>query len=134
LWDKNFLQSLGITDGHPEFKQSKKYIPLGIWAGAWLNPDGTTTIGHSFVNINSDIFIDNTRNYMPMPSVDAYNFKEFIPIQRIQSSREIIKVWEKYPELKPPLDLTKQWVKTRIMPKELENILFKMSGTQSQWY
>jgi len=138
LWDEKFFDSIGITDEviidnrSYGVEEENKYASLGIMTWAWLNPDGSTVICHSLINFGNGQIIENDGNGIIMPLVDVYNYKENIPENSIVEFKSIFQIYLQYPELKP-LDLSKEWVRTKIMPEEMQNKLFGVAPISSKW-
>jgi len=141
LWDEGLFRELGFTEQvwneNKMFGVSKEYknASIGIISWAILNPDGSTTIGHTLKSIDASDILDGSlvnKVYL-FPLLDIVDYQEFIPHLMIQDQREIMKIWELHPELKPTEELTKEWVETGIMPKELENKLFGVGTVYCEW-
>ena len=138
LWDEKLFKSLGITDqvllenAKYGVKKENKFAKLGIVSWAWLNPDRPTTIGHTLVDLGSTSIINNEKDRILMPLIDAYNSIEYLPNSTIDDTKILLKIYSLYPDLKP-LELSKKWVSIKIMPEELQFKLFGRAPISSSW-
>ena len=135
LWDEELFESIGITDKVIEenYKsKDDKFAKLGIMSWAYLNPDKSTVIGHSIVNLLNSGILRRDDNLIECPLVDVYNYEIYKPNSIITDIKSIVEIYSKFPDLKP-LELSKKWINSKIMPKEIENKLFGIGGYAQSW-
>ena len=152
LWDEKLLDEFGrdlissdLNQRYDEYHTSN----LGIVAWAWLNPDRTTVIGHSLVDLTDfgEFYIDEQirvkEGYKKILDADMIWYPScFSSVTDLKRPKEIFRtpalalahIYTKYPESSPK-ELCKKWISTKIMPKELSTKLFGFtSAIQSGWW
>lgn len=125
LEDKDLFNSLSFSD--ESVFGSKK---LGIMSWAWLNPDKSTVIVHSLINLRNANLLDGD-DFFEYPGVD-FNIYDEIDPSTVDEIKSIMKIYSVNPELKP-LELAKEWASTKNMPKEMELKLLGGSYYTQAW-
>jgi len=115
-----------------------------FWIVSWayLNPDRSIGIGHSFLDmtrLNQDIeYIKKSRNsdfqFLPgLEHVELTRYEKDLDMDFYVTHVFLEDLYQKYPELKPLSSDTDKWVNTGQMPEELEKVLFTYQAHLEAW-
>jgi len=119
-----------------------------FWLVTWVyyNPDGSTSLGHSLIEIFDYVNLVNNLNnfpsypnlpylaYKPAPEFNYYDINiDDLNINKI-NSLVVHQIYENYPDLKPDNEEIKDWVSSKSMPKDLQTKLFGLATSIQQLY
>ena len=142
LDDPEFFKSIGFD---PEMYNEKK---LPFWLVTWAvhNEDGTTTLGHSLMDvINYSSSLEKVKRYnkpFSLPEDDLFLPQPIYKYHDLEIKEGMMGkvtdlapylIYQMYPELQPDEELVDSWIKTRQMPEDLEGEIFGWYDYPSTW-
>ena len=136
FYDKDILSEMLEIKNHPFLQHcvnDYKSSYFGIMAWAWLNPNGTTAIGHSlfeFVTFENDVVIPysssskDNYNRIIFPIIYSSNVHLNDPYKLLITPEYVLPmIYKRYPQISP-FESAKKWVNTKNIPLETETKLF----------
>jgi hypothetical protein len=146
IFKKLGYQEIKMRENYQTEEQYHQYEALNtrfyVISWAYHNPDGSISIGHSFIPINKYL-TRYERSKIEHPGDDpkfiiGYKLENIVyspdqDINILTPELFLEKIYEIYPFLIPDVKNVEEWANTGQFPKELENVLFTHGGITSIW-